>query len=279
MGELRTDRHVWREDVAADRALSPTARLVGMTLESKWINSETGTAWPAVETIAEAVGFKVRAVQYALRSLERAGYMAITVRRGRGRSNIYRLTLPAEDGGEVVTLTPQPSERRVARPGKPATVSRITPREKVQLRARKGATSCTPYTEHPKEHSNAPRVRCVRIDRDGHAAEAWDRWLTARGSPPLEAFAGCDRGSFFVPETMPPEGDDAIGLRRCEQWLAAYPVTGTECLGNTCDLRVITSNITESGNQERNNGPNIRNVSVAGDRRGSVLLALGGSCD
>jgi len=74
--------------------LPPTARFVSVTLA--WHhNGKTGQCDPSIALLCEETGLSERAVRLSLRTIEAAGYMTTTPRRG--TTPLYILTPPAPD--------------------------------------------------------------------------------------------------------------------------------------------------------------------------------------
>ena len=92
-GFLRLMSHdMQRAFYASD--LPPTARFVSVTLA--WHhNGKTGQCDPSIALLCEETGLSERAVRLSLRTIEAAGYMTTTPRRG--TTPLYILTPPAPD--------------------------------------------------------------------------------------------------------------------------------------------------------------------------------------
>ena len=56
-------------------------------------SNATGNCWPAVATLAREAGCSLRAAQYALRQLERDGWIAVSRQRSANGTNVYHLNL------------------------------------------------------------------------------------------------------------------------------------------------------------------------------------------
>jgi hypothetical protein len=86
------DKLAWLEQVAIDAGLSPLARVIAMILAVRYLNRETGDAWPSVETLASDAGLKsTNPVRVALRSLENRGHLAIQWSTGgKGQTSRFR---------------------------------------------------------------------------------------------------------------------------------------------------------------------------------------------
>lgn len=105
-------RFLWLDQVATDRALPPLSLAVAVIL-GRWLGGD-GRAWPAIPTIAAALGTTDRSVQRALSALEQAGHVAVDRNGGRGRTNRISIALKQAEsignGDGDVTL---PASERV----------------------------------------------------------------------------------------------------------------------------------------------------------------------
>lgn len=80
-------KFLWIRQVCSDPGLRHlSCRVAALLLD--YINLKAQVAWPSQQTLASAAGVTPRAIQSALRCLERSGH--ITVRRLPGRVNRYR---------------------------------------------------------------------------------------------------------------------------------------------------------------------------------------------
>jgi Helix-turn-helix domain len=83
----------WLERVALDPTCRGLPSVVAMLLAARYINSETGRAWPAQETLAKALDANRRSIQRALDALVKAGHL-IRQRGGtRRQGNTYEMRL------------------------------------------------------------------------------------------------------------------------------------------------------------------------------------------
>ena len=73
-----------------DPSVRGATRLVFLAL-ANFADEDGGSIFPSHDTLAEKTGVSKRSVQYALSRLERAGYIEITVNRGRFHTNDYRI--------------------------------------------------------------------------------------------------------------------------------------------------------------------------------------------
>lgn len=79
---------VWEKAVTDD----PTVLLVMLAL-ADWANDE-GVCWPSVPSIAQKCRTSERTVQRIIRQMQDAGFLEVTVRRGRTHTNLYRIKVP-----------------------------------------------------------------------------------------------------------------------------------------------------------------------------------------
>jgi hypothetical protein len=85
------DRLNWIDAVALDLRVSAEAFRLAHVIQSRFINSKTGEAWPSQETIADLLGIKERQVRNLISELVALNW--IDKRRGgNGQPNRYRLT-------------------------------------------------------------------------------------------------------------------------------------------------------------------------------------------
>jgi hypothetical protein len=91
----------WLEIVASDAKAASAAR-AAIILATKYINRETGEAWPSLDTLAKDLGANRKTAVRALNSLVARGHLAKEPGGGRRRSNTYRLRFSAQNGDETV---------------------------------------------------------------------------------------------------------------------------------------------------------------------------------
>lgn len=113
----RTPANVWR-DALIDSALLTTRELAVGIVIARYVNHETGLAWPSRSRIARGAKCSVSTVDRSIAALERAGFIAIEAPRayfnGRGgdavlrrpggdpqATNRYVLTLPNYAQGDA----------------------------------------------------------------------------------------------------------------------------------------------------------------------------------
>ena len=123
-------KFAWHQCIVRDPDLSLQAKAVaGFVLHD--LNAREGCAWRGQEGMAEALGIGVRQLRRLMDDLSRAGYLQIEVRRGRGRTNICRATLPLD----------RPSEPKQKRP--PAAAEPVKMRSATSAEAGRNRTGRT----------------------------------------------------------------------------------------------------------------------------------------
>lgn len=70
---------LWLQQVAVDHMLPPMARILAVAL-SKFVNQNTGDAWPKQETLAAALGISIRAVARNAAQLVGRGHLEVPSR-------------------------------------------------------------------------------------------------------------------------------------------------------------------------------------------------------
>jgi hypothetical protein len=106
------DLWAWLKQISSDPKLSALAVRVAIRLATHF-NSDTGEAWPAHGTLADATGAKRNGVIHAIAALVERGHLVSEVRKGRGRTNVYRWILKPEEN--VSTRIHYPEENVSAR--------------------------------------------------------------------------------------------------------------------------------------------------------------------
>jgi hypothetical protein len=76
--------------------LSPLERRVMNQFLLKYLNMQSDTAWPAVETIAKELGATRRGIQMAIRRLTKLGWLDVDEGGGSGRTSTYRFPVPPD---------------------------------------------------------------------------------------------------------------------------------------------------------------------------------------
>ena len=89
------EKLAWHQRIASDPTVSLSAKAVaGFILHD--LNASEGGAWRGQESMAAGLGVSARQLRRLLDELEAASYLQVEVRKGRGRTNICRATLPDE---------------------------------------------------------------------------------------------------------------------------------------------------------------------------------------
>ncbi|NWE51216.1 hypothetical protein [Brevundimonas sp. P7753] len=89
------EKLAWHQRIASDPTVSLSAKAVaGFILHD--LNASEGGAWRGQESMAAGLGVSPRQLRRLLDELESASYLQVEVRKGRGRTNICRATLPDE---------------------------------------------------------------------------------------------------------------------------------------------------------------------------------------
>lgn len=90
------DKLAWHSRLMSDAALSLAAKGAG-SLMLHDLNASQGGAWRGQESMAEKLGISSRQVRRALAELKAASYLEVDVGKGRGRTNVYRATIPSHE--------------------------------------------------------------------------------------------------------------------------------------------------------------------------------------
>ncbi|MNH83265.1 hypothetical protein D3C73_356600 [compost metagenome] len=89
------EKLAWHQRISSDPTVSLSAKAVaGFILHD--LNASEGGAWRGQESMAAGLGVSARQLRRLLDELEAASYLQVEVRKGRGRTNICRATLPDE---------------------------------------------------------------------------------------------------------------------------------------------------------------------------------------
>ncbi len=89
------EKLAWHQRIASDPTVSLSAKAVaGFILHD--LNVSEGGAWRGQDSMAAGLGVSARQLRRLLDELEAASYLQVEVRKGRGRTNICRATLPDE---------------------------------------------------------------------------------------------------------------------------------------------------------------------------------------
>lgn len=113
-GNFVAEKLAWHQRIASDPKISLQAKAVaGFILHD--LNPCEGGAWRGQESMATSLGVSPRQLRRLLEELQTADYLEVEVRRGRGRTNICRATLPdeaAETPQNWSSATDQTHEKR-----------------------------------------------------------------------------------------------------------------------------------------------------------------------
>ena len=191
------------------------AKLVAFVI-ADYAHSETGQAWPKIETLARKCSQSVRTVQRKIRVLEELGILRVEKRHaetGRQRENLFVLYLPGVPRPAANDLSPPRPEAR-SKPREGVTQSPIPRTDPVTLGGDcavtpEGDTAVTPRGIHQKESTRRESTR--RETRDSALPPASADAVTAPGggSPSPKATL-CPDG--FEPERRHYTAADALGF-------------------------------------------------------------------
>ncbi|WP_426017941.1 hypothetical protein [Brevundimonas sp. DWR2-3-1b1] len=161
------EKLAWHQRIASDPKISLQAKAVaGFILHD--LNPCEGGAWRGQESMAASLGVSPRQLRRLLDELKTANYLEIEVRKGRGRTNICRATVPdeaAEAPQNRTSATDQTREKRTQ-----ATAQ--TPENRTSA-TRKAVTGDRQYLYDPIKRFRAAESRRP----DGGS------WTTARPIP------------------------------------------------------------------------------------------------
>ncbi|WP_295226103.1 hypothetical protein [uncultured Brevundimonas sp.] len=108
------EKLAWHQRIASDPKISlPAKAVAGFILHD--LNACEGGAWRGQESMATSLGVSPRQLRRLLDELQTADYLEIEVRKGRGRTNICRATVPneaAEAPQKRSSATDQTREKR-----------------------------------------------------------------------------------------------------------------------------------------------------------------------
>lgn len=89
------EKLAWHQRIASNPTISlPAKAVAGFILHD--LNPCEGGAWRGQESMATSLGVSPRQLRRLIEELQTADYLEVEVRRGRGRTNICRATLPGE---------------------------------------------------------------------------------------------------------------------------------------------------------------------------------------
>jgi hypothetical protein len=97
----------WIEQVLTDSQITPFARVVGAIVATRYLNRETGEAWPSHDRLGRDCGGTPEGVRKAILALEGRGYLAVERSKGRS-SNRYRLLIRANHQPPLGVTAAQP---------------------------------------------------------------------------------------------------------------------------------------------------------------------------
>lgn len=147
------EKLAWHQRIASDPKISLQAKAVaGFILHD--LNPCEGGAWRGQGSMATSLGVSPRQLRRLLEELQTADYLDVEVRRGRGRTNICRATVPdeaAEAPKNRTSATDQTREKRT-----PATAQ--TPENRTSA-TRKPVTGDRQYLYEPIKRFRAAENR------------------------------------------------------------------------------------------------------------------------
>lgn len=147
------EKLAWHQRIASDPTVSLSAKAVaGFILHD--LNASEGGAWRGQESMAVGLGISARQLRRLLDELEAASYLQVEVRKGRGRTNICRATLPDERAAASenrTSMPAQPVEKRTS-----ATVQ--TPNNRTSV-SRKPVMHVQQYLYDPIRRFPTPQPR------------------------------------------------------------------------------------------------------------------------
>lgn len=147
------EKLAWHQRIASDPKISLQAKAVaGLILHD--LNPCEGGAWRGQESMATSLGVSPRQLRRLLEELKTANYLEIEVRKGRGRTNICRATLPYEKAETPQSRSSAVDQTREKRP----LVTAQTP-EKRTSATRKPVTSDRQYLYEPIKRFRAAENR------------------------------------------------------------------------------------------------------------------------
>ncbi|TXN64479.1 helix-turn-helix domain-containing protein, partial [Methylobacterium sp. WL6] len=206
------------------------AKLVAFVI-ADYAHSETGQAWPKIETLARKCSQSVRTVQRKVRVLEEMGVLRVEQRHteaGRQRENLFVLYLPgvprpaANDPAPALpmgdTQSPIPTRKRFD-PVTPEGVSPVTP---------EGDTAVTPRGIHQKESPRGIHSEPVgSAPQGGPAPRDFQSDLRSRGVETLRDLTGWNtaRAHSRIGQWLSEAGDDAgMVLAVIDEAVEAKPI-------------------------------------------------------
>lgn len=147
------EKLAWHRRIASDPTISlPAKAVAGFILHD--LNACEGGAWRGQESMATSLGVSPRQLRRLLDELQTADYLEVEVRRGRGRTNICRATLP----GEAVE-TPQNRSSATAQTHEKRSQATVQTRENRTSATRKPVTGGRQYHYDPIKRYRAAENR------------------------------------------------------------------------------------------------------------------------
>lgn len=104
------DKLAWLEQVTADTGLSHVGARLCTLLALRFLNRETGTAWPSQTVLMDMLGVSEATLKRVVKEIRGAGHLDVVVSSGRGRANEYRPVLRPVKGS---TSEPLSDDKRV----------------------------------------------------------------------------------------------------------------------------------------------------------------------
>jgi hypothetical protein len=83
-------KFAWLDRIADDARVSPSAFKLAYVLATRFLNRQTGDAWPTQQKLAALTNVSIRHLQRLTDELVSAGHLEVTVARHRYRANRYR---------------------------------------------------------------------------------------------------------------------------------------------------------------------------------------------
>ena len=90
--QFTAEKFRWLDQVLADTRREGAAFEVAYLLATRYLNRQSGTAWPSIPTLASALNKSVRRTQDAITSLVNRGHLTCK-RGGQGHANVYTIAL------------------------------------------------------------------------------------------------------------------------------------------------------------------------------------------
>ena len=147
------EKLAWHQRIASDPTVSLSAKAVaGFILHD--LNASEGGAWRGQESMAASLGVGVRQLRRLLEELEAASYLQVEVRKGRGRTNICRATLPDD-----VAVTSEKRTVTAAQTVEKRTSATVQTRKNRTLATRKPDMDVRQYLYDPIRRFPTPEAR------------------------------------------------------------------------------------------------------------------------